>query len=151
WSFVEDLKAWAETVDEAAEEYAHQLRIPVPVKKRTVAPTGTIAKMPGVSEGIHPIFSKYFIRRIRFSKLDPDQAATLEQYKADGYKVEDCLYAANTAVVEIPTKDSLVQAVEDIHGAESAQELVQGADELLITNMLEMQAMYQKYWADNAV
>src|SRR5690606_1684035 len=91
-------------VDEAAIEYAHQLRIPVPVKKRTVAPTGTIAKMPGVSEGIHPIFSKYFIRRIRFSKLDPDQAATLEQYKADGYKVEDCLYAANTAVVEIPTK-----------------------------------------------
>ncbi|MBF6428670.1 ribonucleoside-triphosphate reductase, adenosylcobalamin-dependent [Nocardia cyriacigeorgica] len=146
-----DLQDWASVVDRAAEEYAHQLRIPVPVKKRTVAPTGTIAKMPGVSEGIHPIFSKYFIRRIRFSKLDPDQAATLERYKADGYKVEDCLYADNTAVVEIPTKDSLVQAVEDIHGAESAQELVQGADELLITNMLEMQAMYQKYWADNAV
>lgn len=146
-----NLRWWAEVVDKAAAEYAHQLRIPVPVKKRTVAPTGTIAKMPGVSEGIHPIFSKYFIRRIRFSKLDPDQAATLEQYRKDGYKVEDCMYAANTAVVEIPTKDSLVQAVEGIHGPEAAQELVQGADELALEDMLNMQAMYQKYWADNAV
>src|SRR5688500_11056803 len=35
-----ELQTWANTVDEAAREYCHQLRIPVPVKTRTVAPTG---------------------------------------------------------------------------------------------------------------
>ena len=54
-------------VERASQEFARELRIPAPVKTRTVAPTGTIAKMPGVSEGIHPIFSRYFIRRVRFS------------------------------------------------------------------------------------
>src|SRR5690606_24511188 len=63
----------ADIVEITAQHFAHQLRIPVPVKTRTVAPTGTIAKMPGVSEGIHPIFSKYFVRRIRFSDIDTDQ------------------------------------------------------------------------------
>ena len=62
----------ADIVTEEARDYAHQLRIPAPVKTRTVAPTGTIAKLPGVSEGIHPIFSRYFIRRVRFNKLGDD-------------------------------------------------------------------------------
>lgn len=135
-------------VDEAAEQYAHDLRIPVPVKKRTVAPTGTIAKMPGVSEGIHPIFSRYFLRRIRFSFVDPDQRETLLRYMADGYTVEDDLYADNTGVVEIPTKDTLVDLVEARGFSET---VVQGADELSLLEMLSFQEMYQRWWADNAV
>lgn len=146
--FVLDLQQWAEEVDEEAVRYSHDLRIPVPVKKRTVAPTGTIAKMPGVSEGVHPIFSKYFIRRIRFSTLDPSQVAQVEQYLSKGYSVRDDIYAANTVVVEIPTKDTLVAAVEELGMDE---EVVQGADELTLKQMLRFQAMYQKYWADNAV
>lgn len=143
-----DLVKWAWDVDAAAVEYCHELRIPVPVKKRTVAPTGTIAKMPGVSEGVHPIFAQYFIRRIRFSKLDPDQVRQVEQYRARGYRVVDDIYAANTAVVEIPTKDTLVQAVEDIG---LPAEIVESAADLSLNDMLRFQRGYQRYWADNAV
>lgn len=140
--------AWR--VENSAESYSHDLRIPVPVKKRTVAPTGTIAKMPGVSEGIHPIFSKYFIRRIRLSKVDPDQVAMIDQYRADGYVVEDDMYAANTAVVSIPTQDSLVAAAVARYN-EYGESIVEAADDLTLDELLGFQALYQRLWADNAV
>ncbi|QFG10418.1 ribonucleotide reductase [Mycobacterium phage Anthony] len=149
-AFKDMLRGLAEEVDEAARGYCHELRIPVPVKTRTVAPTGTIAKMPGVSEGIHPIFSKYFIRRIRFSANDPDQLLQLSKLTREGYKVEDDLYAANTAVVEIPTKDSLVQDVVDRYGRD-AEEVVEAVNDLTLNELLAFQAMYQTCWADNAV
>jgi ribonucleoside-triphosphate reductase len=149
-NFKQQLRELASMVDRAADEFCHELRIPVPVKKRTVAPTGTIAKMPGVSEGIHPIFAKYFIRRIRLSKVDPQQVEMADKYRAEGYLVEDCQYAANTAVVAIPTKDTLVQAVVDRYGRDG-EDIVESAEDLTLKEMLGFQAMYQELWADNAV
>lgn len=141
----------AREVQGAATTYAHDLRIPVPVKTRTVAPTGTIAKMPGVSEGIHPIFAKYFIRRIRFSAVDPDQVRTADEYSSQGYKVEHCQYAPNTLVVELPTKDTLLEQVTEWYGAEAAEDIVQSAASLTLEDMLRVQRLYQTAWADNAV
>lgn len=151
WDVTDMLVYMADVVDEAATEYAHQLRIPVPVKKRTVAPTGTIAKLPGVTEGIHPVFAKYFIRRIRFSVVDPDQWQTCMDYANRGFLVEPDAVAAETMVVSIPTKDILLEQVAAIWGSEKAHELVQSPAELSLQDMLNVQAMYQDLWADNAV
>ncbi|AIT13368.1 ribonucleotide reductase [Mycobacterium phage Equemioh13] len=146
--FTAFLRELAAEVDSEASRFCHELRIPVPVKKRTVAPTGTVAKLAGVSEGIHPIFAKYFNRRIRFNKVsDFDQL--LEMY-SEGYHVEDDLFAPNTSVVTIPTKDTLVQAVVDRFGRDG-EEIVESADDLTLTQLLAFQALYQTCWADNAV
>lgn len=146
--FVNFLREMATEVDNAALEFAHELRIPVPVKKRTVAPTGSVSKMPGVSEGIHPIFSKYFNRRIRFNEHS-DKAALAELID-QGYDVEPDLFAPNTSVVTIPTKDTLVQSVVDLYGP-GAEEIVEAANDLTLSQLIAFQALYQGNWADNAV
>jgi ribonucleoside-triphosphate reductase len=139
------LRTWAQVVDDAAAEYANQLRIPVPIKKRVIAPTGTTSKLAGVSgEATHAPFAAYFIRRIRFSDVDPNEVAQVEEYRRKGYRVEPCQYAANTSVVEIPTKDSLLDELE-------FPEYFQHAGDLTIRDMLNVQRLYQTYWADQAV
>ncbi|MFD7259290.1 ribonucleoside-triphosphate reductase, adenosylcobalamin-dependent [Streptomyces sp. NPDC059874] len=139
-----------DTVREQAREYAFALRVPEPVKVTTVAPTGSIAKLPGVSEGIHPIYARHFIRRVRFSMTDPAQAATVQAAVNAGHLVEKCIYdqSGNTMVVAYPTKEKLVAEVEAL-GYDPA--VVQSADEIDLNSMLAFQAMYQTEYADNAV
>jgi adenosylcobalamin-dependent ribonucleoside-triphosphate reductase len=139
-----------DTVREEAREYAFQLRVPEPVKVATVAPTGSIAKLPGVSEGIHPIYARHFMRRVRFSMPDPAQAATVQSYMNQGYLVEKCVYdqSGNTMVVAFPTKEKLVAEVEEL-GYDP--KIVESADEIKLWDMLAFQAMYQAEYADNAV
>ncbi|MFD4608306.1 ribonucleoside-triphosphate reductase, adenosylcobalamin-dependent [Streptomyces sp. NPDC058440] len=145
WQVKRTLDLLAEEVDEAAAEYANEMRIPVPIKKRVIAPTGTISKVAGVSgEGIHAPFSDYFLRRIRFSMVEPEEARKVEEYREAGYSVEPCVYAANTAVVTIPTKDPLVSQVMD-------PSVIEHAGMLSLEDMLSVQALYQEHWADQAV
>ena len=136
------------TVRTEARHFAFALRIPEPVKVTTVAPTGTVAKMPGATEGIHPIYARYFVRRIRFSTLRPEEAAQVEEFRAQGYRVEEDLYADNTLVVEIPTKERLVA---DVEAMGYSPEIVESADEIPLADMLAFQAVYQEHYADNAV
>jgi ribonucleotide reductase alpha subunit len=121
------------------------------VKVTTVAPTGTIAKMPGVTEGIHPIYARYFIRRVRFSLADPEQVAKVEEFALQGFKVEEDVYdsSGNTAVVEFPTKDPLVAQIEEL--GLNPDTLVESADEISLRAMLFMQKIYQESYADNSV
>lgn len=135
----------------SASDYAFELRIPEPVKVTTVAPTGSISKLPGVGgEGIHPIYSRFFEQRIRFNMTDQRQCETVEQAERDGYVTEVDGYDAsgNTHIVIYPSKSRLVDQVEAMGYSAS---IVEQADELTIGEMLAFQAMYQKHYADNAV
>ncbi|MFE1095867.1 ribonucleoside-triphosphate reductase, adenosylcobalamin-dependent [Streptomyces smyrnaeus] len=146
--FRETLTLLKQCVREEARTYAFTLRIPEPIKVTTVAPTGSIAKLPGATEGIQAIYGRYFLRRIRFSAVDPEQVATVERYRNQGYGVEECVYAPNTLVVTIPTKERLVQLVED---AGYSPEIVESQNELSLDQALAFQALYQECYADNAV
>ncbi|MEU3690500.1 ribonucleoside-triphosphate reductase, adenosylcobalamin-dependent [Streptomyces narbonensis] len=135
-------------VVKAAQEYAREMRIPVPVKLTTIAPTGSVSKLSGVSEGLHPIYAKWFNRRIRYSAIDPKQIEQLKTYEEQGYHVEDCVYAPFTKVVTIPTEDTLLSEVEQAGGS---PELVECADDLTVEQMLAVQAAYQRHFVDSAI
>ena len=123
----------------AAREYAAALGIPAPIKTTCVAPTGTISALPGVSAGIHPIFSRYFVRRVRYAADDP----LLEEHVAKGRHIEDDLYADNTKVVSIPCRDPILDHYDDA--------LIEQVDEISPGDLLATQAFVQRNWADNAV
>lgn len=137
-----------EVVDATALEYAKELRIPVPIKTTTVAPTGTIAKMPGATEGAHPVFARYFLRRIRFSTIKPEEVEQFNKLVAEGYEWEEALNEPNTRIVVIPTKEKLVEEVEAL-GMDPS--IIESANEISLWDMLEVQKMLQQVWADNGV
>jgi ribonucleoside-triphosphate reductase (thioredoxin) len=107
------------------------------IKLTTIKPSGTLSLLGGSTPGVHPAYSKYYIRRVRMSSND-----RLVQYCRDlGYHIE---YALNfdgsenhdTVVVEFPC--------ETPDGALFA-------DEVGVIKQLEMVKKLQEVWSDNAV
>ena len=143
------LRRLAMTVEAEAIAYSHDLRIPVPVKTRTIAPTGTISKLaPNTSESIQAIFAKYYIQRIRYSTVDANQAEKIAEYRQMGYNVVPDVATPNTMVVEIPVKHQLVDELEarGIHPS-----VLEDSSQIDMEHSLAVQEMYQRQWADNAV
>ncbi|MBQ5548041.1 MAG: ribonucleoside-triphosphate reductase, adenosylcobalamin-dependent, partial [Prevotella sp.] len=120
----------------ADEEYSAQLGCEPSIKLTTVKPSGTVAKLAGVSEGMHFQWAGHYIQRIRFQDNDP----LLEALKACGYHMEPDVYTKHTMVVEFPVEASHWQSDSFASaGTVSAEE------------QLATQAFLQKYWSDNAV
>lgn len=125
-------------VIQAADSYADDLGIPRPVKHTTVAPTGTVAKLPGTTEGIHPVYARHYERRVRYAASDPK----LEALGQD-HDLEDCIYSPDTTVVVFHVRDAILDRVKP--------DLVEQADELRIDTLLAVQRLVQTAYADNAV
>jgi adenosylcobalamin-dependent ribonucleoside-triphosphate reductase len=145
--FPELLRKLYKTVKEASHAYAFELRIPAPVANTTMAPTGSIAKLVGATEGAQSPYAKWFIRNVRFSTINhPEKIA---EEIAKGYHAEPCVYSANTMVISYPTKEKLVEEVENL--GYDAEYVVQSQDQLTLEEMLSFQEMYQTNYVDNAI
>jgi ribonucleoside-triphosphate reductase len=107
------------------------------IKLTTVKPSGTLSLLAGATPGVHPAYSKYYIRRIRMSSND-----ALVTYCRDlGYHIEyvlnfDGSENHDTVVVEFPC--------ETPDGALFA-------DDMGVIKQLEMVKKLQEVWSDNAV
>jgi ribonucleoside-triphosphate reductase (thioredoxin) len=140
---IQALKKYYEVVRSAAREYAFQLRIPEPIKVTTIAPTGTIALLPGETTGLQPIYARYGIRRIRYA----DNDEKLAEYAADD--IEQDMYSPSTKVVKFYYKDRLVEIAEQLNL--DIEDMVEQQNEIHLADMLSVQAMVQDVYADNAV
>jgi ribonucleoside-triphosphate reductase len=107
------------------------------IKLTTIKPSGTLSLLAGSTPGVHPAYSKYYIRRVRMASNDQ-----LVKYCRElGYHVE---YAVNfdgsenhdTAVVEFP--------------CETPEGSLYAAD-MGVIKQLEMVKRLQEVWSDNAV
>jgi ribonucleotide reductase alpha subunit len=107
------------------------------IKLTTIKPSGTLSLLGGSTPGVHPAYSKYYIRRVRMASNDQ-----LVSYCRDlGYSVEyvlnfDGSENHDTVVVEFPceTPDGAVFA-----------------DDMGVIKQLEMVKKLQEVWSDNAV
>jgi adenosylcobalamin-dependent ribonucleoside-triphosphate reductase len=145
--YPELLRKLYQTVKDASNAYAFELRIPAPVANTTMAPTGSIAKLVGATEGAQSPYAKYFIRNVRFSTINHPEKIAEEISK--GYHAEPCVYSANTMVISYPTKEKLVDEVEQL--GYDADYIVQSQDQLTLEEMLAFQEMYQSNYVDNAI
>jgi hypothetical protein len=107
------------------------------IKLTTIKPSGTLSLLAGSTPGVHPAYSKYYIRRVRMASND-----ALVTYCRDlGYNVEyvlnfDGSENHDTVVVEFPC--------ETPDGALFA-------DDMGVIKQLEMVKKLQEVWSDNAV
>ncbi len=107
------------------------------IKLTTIKPSGTLSLLGGSTPGVHPAYSKYYIRRIRMASNDP----LVSYCRSLGCYIE---YAVNfdgsenhdTVVVEFPC--------ETPDGALFA-------DDMGVIQQLEMVKKLQEVWSDNAV
>ncbi|MBU3827946.1 MAG: ribonucleoside-triphosphate reductase, adenosylcobalamin-dependent [Candidatus Lactobacillus pullistercoris] len=125
-----------EAVIKADREYSQELDCKPSIKHTTVKPSGTVAKLAGVSEGMHFHYSGYLIQRIRFQASDP----LLPALKACGYKTEPDIYTKNTICVEFP-----------LRAANADSKNFASAGNVSIGEQFATQAFLQTYWSDNAV
>ena len=78
----EVLKEWLLDLKTTAilenKKFAQILGINQAVAITTVKPSGTVSQLVNSSSGIHPRFSKYYIRRVRMDKKDPISKVLIE-------------------------------------------------------------------------
>jgi len=133
---IDELRQWLRlgynTIKMYDDIYSEWLAIPKSIKVTSVKPSGTVSLLAGVTPGVHYPESKYYIRRIRFSK----NSDLLKSLKDSGYVIEDALEAPeSTVVVEIPVFIGNCKTINQVG----------------IWEQLELASFLQEHWADNQV
>jgi ribonucleoside-diphosphate reductase alpha chain len=110
---------------------AEKIGIPPSAAITCVKPSGTVSQLVGVSSGMHPWHSDYYIRTVRGDKKDP-----LTQFLADsGIPAEDDFMKPNdTTVFSFPMK-SPKNAIK--------------REELTAIDHLNVWLVYQRHWCEH--
>jgi len=133
---VDELDGWYTIVQETNIKHAELMGANPSKKTTTVKPSGTVAKMPGVSSGIHWNYAPYMIQRIRFHETDPN----VEVMRACGLPVEKAMKEPNAVVVEFPVKNV---------GADNPN--FRSSGDVSLEEQFANQYLFAYAWADNAV
>jgi intein/homing endonuclease len=118
-------------------EWSKQNDLNPSIKLSTVKPSGSLSLLAGATPGVHPAYSKYYIRRVRIATNDK----LIQVCESLGYKMEyvkgfDGAEDKTTKVVEFPCA--------------SGENAILAKDMTAIAQ-LELVKRMQSEWADNAV
>lgn len=132
-----DLRQWLDagfhTVQTRDSKYSAWLGVRESIRTTTVKPSGTVSLVAGATPGVHwPVASGNYIRRMRFSNVDP----ILEVVREAGYFVEpDIMNPKTTSVVEFPTLGPAMRNETQVSIWEKA----------------ELAVLLQRWWSNNMV
>jgi ribonucleoside-diphosphate reductase alpha chain len=110
---------------------AEKIGIPASAAITCVKPSGTVSQLVGVSSGMHPWHSKYYVRTVRGDKKDP-----ITQFLIDsGIPAEDdVMKPQDTSVFSFPVK---------------APEHAITRDKVNAIQQLEIWLTYQRHWCEH--
>lgn len=110
---------------------------PQSIRMTTVKPSGTLSLLPGVTPGVHPGFSQYFVKRMRMASTD----ILVDYCRSKGYHVEplrnfDGSHDSRTVVVEFPC---------------AFPENTILAEHMSAIEQMDLVRHLQRVWADNSI
>ena len=118
---------------ETNEYWANKLGINPSAAITTIKPSGTVSQLVGVSSGLHPWYSEYYIRTVRGDNKDP----LTRLMKDEGIPNEpDVMKPNDTTVFSFPVKAP--------HGAVVSSDLT-------AIEHLEMYKLYREHWTEHDV
>lgn len=119
---------------QSAVEYSKVLNINMPAAITCCKPSGTVSQLVNSSSGLHPRFSKFYIRRVRISSTDP----LCKMLQDKGFKwnpeVGENIEHYSTAVFDFPIKSPDTSIMIDDTSA---------------IEQLNYWKMIQKYWCEH--
>tara|TARA_R110002012_G_scaffold94440_2_gene228675 strand:- start:5439 stop:7316 length:1878 start_codon:yes stop_codon:yes gene_type:complete len=125
--WLEELKNVAVKVNK---KWAEKLGINQSTAITAVKPSGTVSQLVDSASGIHPRFSKHYIRRVRSDKKDP-LAVFME---AKGFPVEQDVMSPSSSVFSFPVKAPKTSTTVKQVGA---------------IQQLELWKTYQNHWCEH--
>ncbi len=129
-----DLEKWLEQVRDVTiktnKKWSEKLGINQSAAITCVKPSGTVSQLVDSASGIHPRFSKHYIRRVRSDKKDP-LAIFMEQ---SGFPVEQDVMSPSSAVFSFPIKAPDTSVTVKQVGA---------------MQQLELWKAYQNHWCEH--
>ena len=129
-----DLEKWLKEMRDVSidtnKEWAEKLGINQSVSITCVKPSGTVSQLVDSASGIHPRFSRQYIRRVRSDKKDP-----LALYMAGaGFPVENDVMSDSSVVFSFPVKAPKTSVTVNEVGA---------------MQQLELWKAYQYFWCEH--
>ena len=129
-----DLDKWLEEVRDVCvdtnKKWSEKLGINQSAAITCVKPSGTVSQLVDSASGIHPRFSKHYIRRVRGDRKDP---LTMFMEGA-GFPVEQDIYSETTSVFSFPVK---------------APEKCTTVKQVGAMQQLELWKAYQNHWCEH--
>ena len=129
-----DLEKWLTEMRDVSietnKEWSEKLGVNQSVAITCVKPSGTVSQLVDSASGIHPRFSRQYIRRVRSDKKDP-----LAVYMADkGFPVENDVMSESSVVFSFPVKAPTTSVTVNQVGA---------------MQQLELWKAYQNFWCEH--
>ena len=129
-----ELEEWLiqmrEVAIETNKEWSARLGVNQSTAITCVKPSGTVSQLVDSASGIHPRFSRHYIRRVRSDKKDP-----LAEYMiAAGFPVEQDVMTASSVIFSFPVKSPGTSKIVEAVGA---------------MEQLKLWKTYQDFWCEH--